>query len=96
MFADVRLGSAATQASLLVPELAIGTNQDKKFVYVVDANNTVQYREVALGGHVERARIVTAGLTAGERIAINSLAHLRPNTVVDPVPTESTNQVASH
>jgi membrane fusion protein, multidrug efflux system len=97
MYANLRLGSAATAPTLLVPERALGTNQDKKFVYVVDNNNTVQYREVQLGDHYQSHRVVEKGLAAGERVAVNSLAHLRPNTQINPVPvTTFTNQVAAH
>ena len=85
MFANVRLGSADTNPALLVPERAVGTNQDKKFVYVVDDNNTVTYREVALGEHYQAHRVVLKGLESGERIAVNSLSHLRPNAQVNPV-----------
>lgn len=97
MYANLKLGSASTAPALLVPERALGTNQDKKFVYVVDANNTVQYREVQLGDHYQAHRIVEKGLAAGERIAVNSLAHLRPNTPINPVPvTTFDKQVAAH
>jgi len=97
MYANLRLGSASTTAALLVPERALGTNQDKKFVYVVDGNNTVQYREVQLGDHYQSHRVVEKGLTPGERVAVNSLAHLRPNSPISPVPvTTFTNQVAAH
>ncbi len=84
MFANVRLGSAGTTSALLVPERAIGTNQDKKFVYVIDEKNTVNYREVALGEHYQAHRVVVKGLEAGERVAVNSLSHLRPNATVNP------------
>jgi multidrug efflux system membrane fusion protein len=97
MYANLKLGSASTTPALLVPERALGTNQDKKFVYVVDNNNTVQYREVQLGDHYQSHRVVEKGLAAGERIAVNSLAHLRPNAQINPVPVNTfNNQVAAH
>ena len=85
MYANISLGSASTQAALLVPDRAIGTNQNRKFVYVVDEQNTVQYREVILGNHFQAHRVILSGVEAGERIAVNSLAHLRPSAVVNPV-----------
>ncbi|MCR6650466.1 MAG: efflux RND transporter periplasmic adaptor subunit [Cellvibrionaceae bacterium] len=95
MYANISLGSAATQAALLVPDRAIGTNQNRKFVYVVDGQNTVQYREVALGNHFQAHRVVVSGVEAGERIAVNSLSHLRPSAVVNPVSvTTLNNQLA--
>lgn len=96
MYANISLGSANTQAALLVPDRAVGTNQNRKFVYVVDAQNTVQYREVTLGNHFQTHRIVLSGLEAGERIAVNSLSHLRPSVVVNPVTvTTLNNQLAA-
>ena len=85
MFVNVRLGSAATQPLLLVPERAIGTNQDKKFVYVVGEDQKVAYREVQLGAHHQGSRAVAGGVQAGDRVVVNSLAHLRPGAEINPV-----------
>lgn len=96
MYANISLGSANTQAALLVPDRAIGTNQNRKFVYVVDAQNTVQYREVTLGNHFQAHRVIISGVEAGERIAVNSLSHLRPSAIVNPVSvTTLNNQLAA-
>lgn len=84
MYANVRLGSASKMDALLVPQKAIGTNQDKKFVYVVDASNTAVYREVNLGINHEESRVVLSGLSVGDRVITNGIAHIRPNTVVNP------------
>ncbi len=84
MFAKVRLGSAEKVQALLVPERAIGTNQSKKYLLVVDENNTANYREVSLGDHYQGQRVVQLGVNAGEKIIINGLSHVRPKTVVNP------------
>lgn len=96
MYVNVRLGSSTTNAALLVPERAIGTNQDKKFVYVIDDKNTVTYREVTLGDHYQSHRVIVTGLQQGERIAVNGLSHIRPNAVINPVPVTTLTQVATH
>jgi multidrug efflux system membrane fusion protein len=96
MYANVRMGSAKIHASLLIPERAIGTNQSRKFVYVVDADNTVQYREVVLGDSYQGHRVLISGVNAGERIAVNSLTHIRPSVVVNPVHVSTLNQVAAN
>jgi len=96
MYANVRMGSAKIHASLLIPERAIGTNQSRKFVYVVDADNTVQYREVVLGDSYQGHRVLISGVNAGERIAVNSLTHIRPSVVVNPVAVSTLNQVAAN
>jgi multidrug efflux system membrane fusion protein len=80
----VSLGSAQPEAAVLVNERAVGTDQDKKYVLVVDADNHVQYREVNLGRSIDGQRIVTAGLDAGERIVVSGLQRVRQGALVDP------------
>jgi multidrug efflux system membrane fusion protein len=83
-FARLRMGQAKTEPALAVAERAIGTDQDKKYVLVVDGDNKVAYREVTLGPSVEGLRIVTGGLKSGERIVVNGLQRVRPGAVVEP------------
>lgn len=84
MFANVRLGSATEKSVLLVPQRAVNTNQDKKFVYVVDADNKATYREVTLGNYHDNERVVVSGLKTGDRVVVDGLSHIRPNSVVTP------------
>ena len=84
MFANVRLGSAEKTATLLVPERAIGTNQSKKFVLVVDEKNVATYHEITLGYHYEGQRVILTGVNAGDKVIVNGLSHVRPNSVVNP------------
>ena len=58
-FARLRMGQPKTEPALLVNERAIGTDQNKKFVMVVDADNKADYREVTLGAAVDGLRVVT-------------------------------------
>lgn len=88
MFANVRLGSAEKVQVLLVPERAIGTNQSKKYVLVVDANNTANYHEITLGEHYNGSRVVQSGIAAGDKVIVNGLSHVRPNAVVNPSVTQ--------
>ena len=83
-FARLRMGQAKTEPALLVNERAIGTDQNKKFVMVVDADNKAAYREVTLGAVVDGLRVVTSGLKAGERIVVNGLQRVRPGALVAP------------
>lgn len=85
-FVRVRLGQPRPQSELLVSERAVGTDQDKKFVYVIDGENHVAYRQVALGAIAGGLRIVEDGLEPGERIVVNGLQRVRPGAVVDPQP----------
>jgi multidrug efflux system membrane fusion protein len=83
-FARIRLGQAEAQERLTISERAVGTDQDKKFVFVVAADNTVSYRQIELGAAVDGERIVETGLEAGDRIVVSGLQRIRPGAVVAP------------
>ncbi|RYY96116.1 MAG: efflux RND transporter periplasmic adaptor subunit [Comamonadaceae bacterium] len=83
-FARIRLGQAQATRALLVTERAVGTDQDKKFVLVVGADNKAEYREVTLGASVNGLRVVKGGLKPGERIVVNGLQRVRPGSMVQP------------
>jgi multidrug efflux system membrane fusion protein len=82
MFVSVKLASAREAERLLVPERAVSTDQNKKFVYVVGQDNKVAYRETTLGPQVGAARVVLSGLNAGDRVIVDGLQHVRPNMLV--------------
>jgi multidrug efflux system membrane fusion protein len=81
-FARLRMGQPQKQTLVMVDERAIGTDQDKKFVMVVGADNRAAYRAVTLGGAVDGLRIVTSGLISGDRIVVNGLQRVRPGALV--------------
>ncbi|MGO4711195.1 efflux RND transporter periplasmic adaptor subunit [Bradyrhizobium sp. 2TAF24] len=83
-FARVRMGHAESQQALVISERAIGTDQDKKFVMVIGADNKANYREVKLGETSEGLRMIAGGLKAGERIVVNGLQRVKPGSVVEP------------
>jgi multidrug efflux system membrane fusion protein len=83
-FARLRLGQAKTTPALVVPERAIGVDQDKKYVLVVDPAQKANYREIKLGAAVYGGRIVTSGLNPGERIIIGGLQKVRPGALIAP------------
>ena len=87
-FANLRLGHAKAETALLVNERAVGTDQNKKFVMVVGADNKASYREVVLGPSVDGLRVVTAGLQPNERIVVNGLQRVRPGSLVAPQVTQ--------
>lgn len=83
MYANVELGSSVREA-ITIPARAIGTNQDKKFVYIVDEQNFTRYRQVMLGEEVADKRIVLDGLKIGETIVADGLIKIRPDMPVQP------------
>jgi membrane fusion protein, multidrug efflux system len=94
-FARIRMGQAQTTRALLVNERAVGTDQNKKFVLVVGADNKAEYREVSLGASVGGLRIVKGGLKAGERIVVNGLQRVRPGSLVQPQVVDMNAKVAA-
>lgn len=95
MYTNVRVGEPDTVDALLVPERAIGTNQSHKYVYVVGTDNVAQYREITLGEQYQGQRVVMAGIAAGEQVVVNGLAHVQPNTKVDPVAVQQDPQAVA-
>ena len=88
-FVRIRMGEPRPDNKILVSEKAIGTDQDKKFVFVVDADNKVTYRPVELGSSADGERIVTSGLADGDRVIVNGLQRVRPGALVDPQTKEA-------
>jgi multidrug efflux system membrane fusion protein len=83
-FARIRMGQAQATRALLVNERAVGTDQNKKFVWVIGPDNKAQYREITLGASADGMRVVTSGLKSGERIVVNGLQRVRPGVDVIP------------
>ena len=83
-FVRVRMGEPKAEDRLLVSEKAIGTDQDKKFVLVVEAGDKVGYRQVQLGSVIDGQRIVEKGLSAGDRVVVSGLQRIRPGAIVAP------------
>jgi hypothetical protein len=84
MFVTVRLGSPAEENVILLTEQAISTDQDRKFVYVVDETGKVAYREVTLGAAVGGQRVITSGLQPGEQVIIEGIMKIQPGMTVSP------------
>jgi multidrug efflux system membrane fusion protein len=86
MYARVRTGGATEASAILIEDKAVGTDQDKKFVMVVDGENKVRYRPVTLGPVVDGLRVVRSGLAKDERVVVSGLQRVRPNDAVTPMP----------
>jgi multidrug efflux system membrane fusion protein len=84
MFANIELGSPNKQEVILVDEKIVGTDQSKKYVYVVNNSDEVEYREVTLGKSMAGKRIIKTGLKEGDVVITNNLVKIRPGTKVSP------------
>ena len=83
-FAALQVGTLAKQDVITVSPEAISTDQDRKFVYVVEPDNTVAYRQVTLGAEINGMRIVTSGLNEGDLVIVNGIMKVRPGMPVAP------------
>ena len=85
MFARVQVPGSPPYQALLVPDQAIGTDQGRKFVLVVTADNTATPKYVTLGNVMDgMLRVVKEGLTADDRVIVNGLMRARAGQKVTP------------
>jgi RND family efflux transporter MFP subunit len=84
MFARVRVPGSAAYAALLVPDAAIGTEQARKYVLVVDAENVARQKYVTLGQVVDGLRVIKEGLAANDRVVTRGLMQARAGSKVTP------------
>jgi RND family efflux transporter MFP subunit len=95
MFARVRVPGSPAYHALLVPEAAIGSEQTRKFLSVVDADNIVRQKYVALGQAVGDLRVIRDGLTANDRVVTKGLVKARPGQKITPLEANAPPQQAS-
>lgn len=83
-FVRVRMGEPKPENRIVISDRAIGTDQDKRFVFVVDAENKVSYRQIKPGAPADGQRIIDSGLAAGDTIVVNGLQRIRPGATIAP------------
>ncbi|HEV3298449.1 MAG TPA: efflux RND transporter periplasmic adaptor subunit [Planctomycetaceae bacterium] len=85
MFVRIRLPIGAQHPALLVIDRAISSDQGLKYVYVIDAQNKVQYRRVTTGALQENGlRVIQSGLKPEDWVAVGALQQVRPGMNVRP------------
>ena len=83
LFVRIRIPVGKPYLALLIPERALATDQNIKYVYVVDAKGTATRRVVELGAQRGDLRIVTSGLNAGDRVIVKGLQRVKPGQHVE-------------
>jgi RND family efflux transporter MFP subunit len=78
LFARVRLPIGKPYKALLVPDEALLSDQGRKYLYVVNDNNEVVYRDVELGQLIEGLRVIKKGLSPGEKVIVVGMQRVRP------------------
>ncbi|EEK7630778.1 TPA: efflux RND transporter periplasmic adaptor subunit [Citrobacter freundii] len=84
LFARISLPTGDERESILINDIAVGTDQGKNYVLVVGKNNQAEYRQVTLGQRVNGLRVITDGLGRNEKIIIKGL--VRPGMTITPHP----------
>ena len=85
MFARVRVPASPSYEALLVPDAAVGTEQARKFVTTVNAENVVTPKYVTLAQVLpDGMRVIKEGLSPDDRIVVNGLLRARPGQKVTP------------
>lgn len=81
-FISVTVPAANLKNALLVPSSAVQAGQSGDFVYVLNPDNTVSFRNVTVGAIVENDTVVLKGLTAGEKVVTAGQLRLADGTAV--------------
>ena len=78
MFGRIRVPGSPPHLALLIPDAAIGSEQARKYVLVVDDSGTVRQKYVTLGQLDGGLRVIRDGLLATDRVIVNGLMHAQP------------------
>jgi RND family efflux transporter MFP subunit len=84
MFARVRVPGSPSYQALLVPDAAIASEQSRKFVLVVDAEDVARQRYVTPAQLLGGMRVIKDGLKADDRVIVSGLMRARPGSKVTP------------
>lgn len=91
-YARVRAVTGRLHHSLVLPQRAITEVQGQYQVRIVARDNKVAARPITVGERLGDEWVVTSGLTAGERVAVDGAQFLRDGSIVAPKPFSSTTQ----
>ncbi len=84
MFARIRVPGSPAYPALLVPDVAIRSEQARKYVLVVDSENIARPKYVTLGNIYDGLRVIKSGIAADDRVVVNGIARIRPGLKVTP------------
>tara|TARA_R110000751_G_C13788372_1_gene481829 strand:- start:4379 stop:5545 length:1167 start_codon:yes stop_codon:yes gene_type:complete len=86
-FARVRMPVAAASEAILIDQKAVLTDQDRRYVYVLDEQNHASRRFVQTGRRVDGLLVISDGLSSGDRLVVNGLQKIMfPGMQVVPQP----------
>jgi RND family efflux transporter MFP subunit len=80
----VRVPFDQQQNALLVPDVALGSDQAGRYVLVVNGENAVEQRKVQTGPLEGDLRVIESGLKPDDRVVVAGLLRAIPGQKVDP------------
>jgi RND family efflux transporter MFP subunit len=83
-YVRVRVPIDQQHDALLVPDVALGSDQAGRYVLVVNGDNVVEQRKVQTGPLEGDLRVIESGLKADDRVVIAGLLRAIPGQKVDP------------
>jgi RND family efflux transporter MFP subunit len=83
-FVRVRVPVQEQADALLVPDVALGSDQGGRYVLVVNADNVVEQRKVTVGQSAGNMRVIDDGLKADDRVVVAGVIRAIPGEKVDP------------
>jgi RND family efflux transporter MFP subunit len=99
LFALTRIPASGRYQALLVPDAAVNSDQNERYLLIVGANDVVQQRPVKLGALFGNLRSITDGLKPNERVIVNGMLSAMPGAKVNPhevaISTESLDALES-
>ena len=78
----MRIPASPKYRALLVADIAIGSDQDEKFVYVVDPGNVARLRHITVGPLAGGLRVVKSGLRPDDVVIVNGIIKVRAGSPV--------------
>ena len=88
LFGTIRIPGSPRYQGVLVPDEAVATDQDRRFVWVIAEDGTASQRTVRPGPRIDGYRLVREGLKGDESVVIAGLQRVRPGAKVTPQPKE--------
>ncbi|MGJ8657359.1 MAG: efflux RND transporter periplasmic adaptor subunit [Akkermansiaceae bacterium] len=85
LFARVQIPVGEKQQFILVKESALGFDQDKRFAWVLQPDNTLKKTYVEVGKQLTDLRVVKSGITTEDKIAVGRIQFIRPQTPMSPI-----------
>jgi multidrug efflux pump subunit AcrA (membrane-fusion protein) len=84
LFARLRLQGSSPYQAVLVPDEAVASDQAQKFIFVINGDNTAEYRTVQVGPVIHGFRVIRDGLKPDDWFIANGVQRAKAGLMVNP------------